>query len=1191
MEFLVLGPFEVKSGGEPLSLGGPKPRAVLAELIVHLGSVVSADRLIDDLWGVAPPATADAVVQNAVSRLRKAIGASTIETVAPGYALRIDAGAVDAYRFERLVRDAMPLPALERSEALRDALALWRGPAYMDLAFESFLQSSISRLEELRLTALEDRLGAEIELGRHDAAIPELDALASREPSRERLRRLQMLALHRSGRTQDALDVYESLRREIDALSGLEPSTETKALQLMILRNDAAISSPSAAAPSRKVSRRSVAILVSDITLTPHADVDLEAEAAAIVATREAVRDAVVRHGGTFVPLLGSESVATFGAEVAREDDLSRAGRAGMEAGEILQSHGVPARFAIGVGRLLVQDGVPMLHGAVVDETRAAVAAALPGEVVLAASAAEAAASALSFRSSGGRLLLTSVQSVRPALATTSMLVGRSEALHRLDGAFHLAVQTRMPVHVLVSGEAGVGKTRLVDEFVRMARAVTLRASCVPYGEGITFLPLRALTEHAASLDATAPVVEDIPTTEEAFAHARGLVRHFAAAGPLIVVLDDLHWAVPTFLDLVEHLASASRGAVLIVTAARPELLAQRPSWATGAVELGPLSPSDSRLLVEECAKAVGLDEAVVSEIVETSDGFPLFVEQLVAFAREHRGSALSLPPSLDRVLAGRLDTLAAGQLTVLRHAAVLGIRFDRDGLAALADPSEEPGLDGRLVALSQTGLMRPLGGDDELGFVHTLVRDAAYAGITKAERVELHERAARYVDRAENPNDVAAAVHLEAAALLSREVGPTRPELEREAAHRLGAAGLLQWRGVDAPGAANILQRAMVLLERDDPFRLEVGVELGLVLRDLGDPQAAAAVLEETRRAARRLRRRSAELRVEVESIVLAASSGGAAAVEADALLDRALPVFRRTQDDRSLGRAFLVRAFLASIGCRFADSERDAEEALAALVRAGYAPSKALLVLAAATLHGSTPISAARVRCDELRERAQGHSVAQANVDLIRASIEVVGGDETRARALHEGAAGVFEEHGQRLMLHADCLGIEAEIEILAGDLERAAGLLDAAAAELERRGERGRAARHDALRADVLVTLSEPGRALKLVRRAAARTPRTDVHGQVTCLQIVGRALAASGNGAAGRRSVRRGLAKLEGTDAVELRARVLADLAEIETFAGTPDDVSAALARAEEVAAEKGSVLVERRLAALRAADPR
>ena len=257
MEFLVLGPFEVKSGGEPLSLGGPKPRAVLAELIVHLGSVVSADRLIDDLWGVAPPATADAVVQNAVSRLRKAIGASTIETVAPGYALRIDAGAVDAYRFERLVRDAMPLPALERSEALRDALALWRGPAYMDLAFESFLQSSISRLEELRLTALEDRLGAEIELGRHDAAIPELDALASREPSRERLRRLQMLALHRSGRTQDALDVYESLRREIDALSGLEPSTETKALQLMILRNDAAISSPSAAAPSRKVSRRS----------------------------------------------------------------------------------------------------------------------------------------------------------------------------------------------------------------------------------------------------------------------------------------------------------------------------------------------------------------------------------------------------------------------------------------------------------------------------------------------------------------------------------------------------------------------------------------------------------------------------------------------------------------------------------------------------------------------------------------------------------------------------------------------------------------------------------------------------------------------------------------------------------------------------------------------------------------------
>ncbi len=195
VEFLVLGPLEARAGRERISLGGPRQRAVLADLVLHAGSVVSRDTLIDDLWAGEPPPAAVAVVQNAVSRLRGRSGGRRSSTVAPGYVLRADPGAIDARRFERLVNDARPLPPAERSAALRDALALWRGSPFADLSYESFLQGEIARLDELRLTALEDRIEAEIELGRHDDVIPDAANLAAQHPDRERLCRLLMLAL------------------------------------------------------------------------------------------------------------------------------------------------------------------------------------------------------------------------------------------------------------------------------------------------------------------------------------------------------------------------------------------------------------------------------------------------------------------------------------------------------------------------------------------------------------------------------------------------------------------------------------------------------------------------------------------------------------------------------------------------------------------------------------------------------------------------------------------------------------------------------------------------------------------------------------------------------------------------------------------------------------------------------------
>ena len=577
MEFLLLGPLEVHSARERLPLGGPRQRALLADLALHAGSVVSMDTLLDDLWSGEPPPTAEAVIQNGIARLRRVLGRETIETRTPGYVLQVDPGAIDAHRFERLVRDARPLPPTERSAALRDALALWRGPAFADLAYESFLQEEIARLEELRLTALEDRLEAEIELGRHDAAVSDASALSAQHPSRERLCRVLMLALHRAGRQQEALDAYEALRFSLDESFGLEPSPETRALQVMILNQDPAIAVVRETPQAERAVRRPVALLAIELLLDD--DLELEEAGAALVQARQALKDVVARHGGTVAPESGLELLAGFGVECAREDDVLRASRAGVELREILRGADVEARFAVGTGRLLVEDGRPVLVGAVVAQTRRALHDADADHILVTPAAARLAGDALEL-DVDGRLL--GVRPGRPrATISSAPLVGREAELAGLRAAFDRVVETRLPQHAVVVGEAGIGKSRLVAAFaddldaprppsrvcpVRRGHLVSPAARACRAGNGASTPPL----PRSASCRAPMPRWR-----------RRALSASTSQSGPVVVLLDDVHWAVPTFLDLVEYLVRAIDGPLLVVTATRPELLEHRPAWAS----------------------------------------------------------------------------------------------------------------------------------------------------------------------------------------------------------------------------------------------------------------------------------------------------------------------------------------------------------------------------------------------------------------------------------------------------------------------------------------------------------------------------------------------------------------------------------------------------------------------------------
>jgi DNA-binding SARP family transcriptional activator len=250
-EFRVLGPLEVLAGDRPVRLGGRKQRAALAILLLSANRVVSVERLADDLYAGAPPVTAVTQVQRQVSELRKLLGAEAIETRSPGYLIRVESGALDLERFERLTGDAGE--ALERGDAeraaalFREALELWRGAPLADLAYESFAQTAIARLEELRLTALEQLFEAELACGRDAQLVPELEALVWDHPLRERVRGLLMLALYRSGRQADALDEYRRAREALVEGLGIEPSPALRELERRMLAQDPALARDGAA--------------------------------------------------------------------------------------------------------------------------------------------------------------------------------------------------------------------------------------------------------------------------------------------------------------------------------------------------------------------------------------------------------------------------------------------------------------------------------------------------------------------------------------------------------------------------------------------------------------------------------------------------------------------------------------------------------------------------------------------------------------------------------------------------------------------------------------------------------------------------------------------------------------------------------------------------------------------------------
>jgi DNA-binding SARP family transcriptional activator/tetratricopeptide (TPR) repeat protein len=1189
MEFRLLGPLEVLSEGQPVPIGGARQRGVLALLLLAPNEVVSTDRLIDEVWGHRPPKSVEASLQNCISNLRAVIGRELIETRAPGYVLKVDAGSVDVLRFEQALEASRELDPPERSAALREALALWRGPPLADLELEGAARATVSRLDELRLAALEERIDAELALGHHDTILGEIEALATRHPAREHLRYLQMLALYRAGRQRDALRVYQEVRLELVEEFGLEPSESLHTLERMIIAHDPSLRL-SPAAPdlsAREPLRRNVVVAIMEL-------VDLEgATAAARRAAAAALAEiamVIERHGGSVRQLLAEELVAVFGVPAAHDDDTSRALRAVIEA-----RAAVPPRFVAvtAVERLSGEADI----STELDAVRRLLAQAAPGDLLLGPEALRLVPSAVDVvpheSGTGYRVLRFDPNAEPFARHPEAPIVGRRRELAALDAAFEEVAASGSPRRVVLVGEAGIGKTRLARAFLDQVgpRAQVLSGRCPAYGDGAALRPLVQILEQVGpveSLLAREPDAERIAARlrewsfsepSESFWALRRLLEAIAAERPVVLAFEDVHWAGSTFLDLVEYLVGWSAAPLLVLCVAWPDLLEARPAWREDAIALEPLSPAESQQLVSALPESGALHEAEAAAAVEAAEGNPLFLEQLVSFAAEEEPG--SLPPTLEVLIASRVDRLPEQERAILERASVAGRHFWRSTVEATSPADERAAVGLSLMALVRRRLILPerasVLGEDGFCFQHVLIRDAVYAGVSEASRAELHESVARSLDGHGPELDEAIGYHLERAVLLRAARGAPDATLTQEAGRRLGAAGMRALKRVDGRAAQDLLGRAVALLADGDESKLELEWALGVAAKFAGDPARAQELLDDVVAKSAAARNARIEHLARIEQVWPRLARGELSTAEALEVAERGKAIFERAGDDFGLGRAWHCTATVRAVyELRYGDISAAAVHIRRHYERAGFALGSVTFLLAGAAYRGPTPVGEAIERCRSLLVEA-GTPVWQSFILPMLAALEAMEGQFELARAHLDEARIARREFSDTGTIVTSWAALAAEVELLAGEPGRAEEILVTSCDELRAVGETEWLATNSALLAEALYRQERYAEALSASASALAIAPPGHLTSRVVAQRVQAKALARAGRLAEAQALAAETIELLAATDVLYEQGEAFVASAEVRTLAGAAAEAEQDREKAVEVFERKGNAV--------------
>jgi DNA-binding SARP family transcriptional activator/tetratricopeptide (TPR) repeat protein len=1233
MEFRILGALEVRGGGRRVPLGAGKQRATLAILLLHANQVVPTERLIDELWAENPPDTARKAVQVYVTRLRKALGPERIRTHDPGYVFELAPDELDVHRFERLLREGRELRTGGDPEAaaraLREALALWRGAPLADFTYEPFAQTEIARLEELHLTGLEERIEAELALGHGGGLVAELEALATSHPFRERLRGLLMLALYQAGRQADALAAYQETRHVLVEELGIEPSPALQRLERAILRHeqalDVAVAAKPAAAPAEPVPPREVRKTVTVIAFGPAETAgsrDPEVLRRLRRSLAASVSRTVSRHGGAMTHSELRESlVAVFGVPVLHEDDALRAVRSALEAGE--QEH--PLRAGIETGEVVVADGEVAGELLATDVAESAVRlrdAAGAGEIVLGEATRNLVGAAVRVEeaANGWRVVELVPEAARERLEAP--FVGRSDELAQLRALLASAVQGRTVQLVTVLGVAGIGKSRLVREFASLVdgEATVLRGRCLPYGEGITFWPLREILQDAAGevtgerllellagaddagrvaelLAAALGLVEPSwSSEEEIFWAVRRLLETLAHERPLVVVLEDFHWAESTFLDLVEHLAEWTHDApLLVVCLARPELLEERPLWGGGkpnasSLLLEPLGPEESETMLETLPGGARLSNPTRARIADLADGNPLFLEQLAAEGDELSGE-LPMPPTIEALLAARLDRLGPAERTVLETASVVGKEFWTDALSELLPPEARPSSSRHLATLVRKQLVRPAHGRQgraAFRFGHILIQQAAYRSVPMERRANLHERFARWLTAtAAGPIgelDELVGYHLEQAALRLAELGFSNARvnaLADEASDLLAAAARRAAARGDQRATVNLLRRARSLLSPGDPRLATLGVPLADALTSVGDLKNAETLSLETQRAAAA----SGDLRTEWLAVTqyahlrdhLDPQSWNTDEVRRTA--QQALAVFEDLGDDSGLARAWRLAGYVDWNACHFAAAAKAYERQLFHARRAEdeHAELDATSFLIAALYYGPTPAHDAIARIDELTAKMDDRAL-EANALALAplAGLHTMEGHFEEGRSLYERSQAICRELGLTLWI-ANATMKAREIHLLAGDVDGAERELRWGYDTLDQMGEKAGRSTLAANLAEALYQQARYDEAEEVVRTALEESSPEDVATQVMGRAVMAKILGVKGVHDEAEQTAREAVALAERTDDLFTLGQAHMALAEVHMLAERREEAIEALEAAAEASDRKGNLV--------------
>ena len=667
------------------------------------------------------------------------------------------------------------------------------------------------------------------------------------------------------------------------------------------------------APPGRQEVRKTVTVVFCDVTGSTAMGERLDPESLRRVMSRyfAEMRAALERHGGTVEKFIGDAVMAVFGVPAIHEDDALRAVRAAAEmraALEVLnkeleRDHGVSlaARIGDNTGEVVAGDQPDTLvTGDAVNVAARLEQAADPGTVLIGEETLRLVRDAvvtepmppLEVKGKARPLAAFRLVEVTAGVAgfarrLDSPMVGRERELGRLRQAFEAAVADRSCQLFTVLGAPGVGKSRLVEEFLgALGGATVLRGRCLPYGEGITFFPVGEVVKEAAGLeDFDAPeeierkicavlgtdgpacstlaqlfaAAERDSSVEETFWAVRSFLEAVAQSAPLAVVFDDIHWGEPTFLDLIEHITDWAREApILVLCLARPDLLDERPGWGGGkfnatTISLEPLSDEECGHLIGNLLGRAALPDEARDRILSAAEGTPLFVEEMLSMlidegllAREEDRwvsagelSDVRVPPTIQALLAARLDQLTGDERAAIQRAAVCGKQFHVGAVSALLDPAGGSEVRPTLMSLVRRDLIRPdrssLAGQDAFRFRHQLIRDAAYEGAPKAMRAELHERFAGWLEevgeaRVEEFEEILA-YHLEQAHRLLSELGPLDDEGRelalRAAAHYAASARRASDRS-DHRAAALLFRRAADLLPEGHPDRPRALYEAG---------------------------------------------------------------------------------------------------------------------------------------------------------------------------------------------------------------------------------------------------------------------------------------------------------------------------------------------------------------------------